>query len=352
MAKSSRKMLAATVFVVVACGARAAPAIAATQDWIWPLEGPVITPYLNDNSRPYAAGMHRGIDIGVPVGTKVVAAHTGGVTYAGPLGSSGLTVAIATSDGAYVTSYLHLSRISLERGETVEAGDEVGAVGMTGTRSASEPHLHFGVHRADDPDSYVDPQSLLPLPTPQTRAVPPASVPARDEVRAGPAPATLPPRLTVPLGLHLHRRAGVPANVLEPVRLPKAFPVPAHAGAAVETAAHAPSPARAAQQSGFRARPKFEPASKHARSGGYAPRERRLPSSAAQAARDPAASGWGRLLAIAGLAIFGAAIAGRRLLGLRQKVRVLARVRRQGSQPRPRPPAPSRDSLAGLSQVS
>ena len=184
----AKKVLAALVFVSVACGSRAAPAIADPQRWIWPLAGAVITPYDNDNSRPYAAGMHRGIDIAAPVGTKVVSARSGSVAYAGSLGFSGLTVAIATSDGAYVTSYLHLSRISVKRGDALEAGGEVGEVGTTGTPSASEPHLHFGVRQAEAPEHYVDPQSLLPTPTPQQRAVPPASVPVRVQARAGPAP--------------------------------------------------------------------------------------------------------------------------------------------------------------------
>ena len=61
----------------------ALPARAAAADWIWPLRGPVFTHYLNDDARPYAGGMHRGIDIGAPVGTSVSAARAGEVTYAG-----------------------------------------------------------------------------------------------------------------------------------------------------------------------------------------------------------------------------------------------------------------------------
>ena len=38
--------------------------------------------------------MHRGIDIAADVGTTVVAAREGTVTYAGPLGSAGNVVAV------------------------------------------------------------------------------------------------------------------------------------------------------------------------------------------------------------------------------------------------------------------
>jgi hypothetical protein len=344
------------VFVsVVACGARAAPAIADTEGWTWPVAGPVITPYLNDNARPYAGGMHRGIDIAAPVGTKVVAARTGSVTYAGSLGSSGLTVAIATSDGAYVTSYLHLSQISVKRGDTVDRDDEVGAVGTTGTRSAGEPHLHFGVRRADQPDSYVDPQWLLPSPSPQTRAVPPASVPARDQVRAGPAPAAIPPTLTVPLGRPLRTvpvRAGkVPAGSAKPIPMPRVVPAPEHlasTGPAIQAVpVHARSWSGPAPEA---AHPRGRAPATH---GAYAPPPRRLPLAAPQAAREPAGSGWGRLLTLAGLAIVAAAIAGRRLIASSHgKLQALARLRGKRSQPGPRPPSSTRNRLAGVSQVS
>ena len=63
----------------------------AEDGWTWPVRGRVLTTYTNDNARPYAGGMHRGIDIAAAVGTPVVAARAGAVTFAGPLGSSGLT---------------------------------------------------------------------------------------------------------------------------------------------------------------------------------------------------------------------------------------------------------------------
>src|SRR3954452_9187233 len=98
----------------------------ASGDWTWPVRGEVITQYRNGDD-PYAAGQHRGIDIAAAVGTPVVAAAGGSVTFAGAAGSSGLTVSIRTADGRFDTSYLHLSSASVRAGESIPAGRRIGA---------------------------------------------------------------------------------------------------------------------------------------------------------------------------------------------------------------------------------
>ena len=202
--RTSARFAAGGTLVVVLLAVGATEARGTPGGWTWPVEGRVITPYSNDNSQPYAGGMHRGIDIAAPVGTPVRAAHGGEVTYAGPLGSAGLTVALRTADG-YATSYLHLSAIAVARGQRVTTGERVGRVGATGERSAPEPHLHFGVRLAARDHFYVDPLSLLPVRPgaaagPAVRAIFHATVPARAHrasapVRhpvARPVPATHP----------------------------------------------------------------------------------------------------------------------------------------------------------------
>src|SRR3954454_13215026 len=96
--------------------------------WTWPIRGPVLTPYRNGGD-PYSGGQHRGIDIGAPVGSRVVAALGGTVTFAGVVGSSGLTVSERTADGRFDLSYLHLSSAAVRRGDTLSPGAAVGAVG-------------------------------------------------------------------------------------------------------------------------------------------------------------------------------------------------------------------------------
>jgi hypothetical protein len=171
--------------------------------WQWPVEGQVITPYRN-GADPYAGGQHRGIDIAAPVGTPVVAAAGGTVTFAGTAGSSGLTVAVRTGDG-FDTSYLHLSAIRVRAGQPVAAGAELGAVGTSGRRSAAEPHLHFGVREAGSRFAYRDPLDFLPPP------------PA-----AGPAPTGVPLPVVVPAAPRVEPVAVTPAAPVEPLAAPLA----------------------------------------------------------------------------------------------------------------------------------
>jgi hypothetical protein len=159
---------AALVLLGAAATARAA--------WVWPVSGDVITAYRNGTD-PYASGQHRGIDIAAPIGTPVVAAAGGDVRFAGTAGSSGLTISIRTGDG-YDTSYLHLSSAAVRAGAHVSAGERIGAVGISGTRSATAPHLHFGVRDAGTRHAYHDPLNFLPPPAGAPRPSPPASAPA------------------------------------------------------------------------------------------------------------------------------------------------------------------------------
>jgi hypothetical protein len=204
-------------------------------DWTWPLRGEVITPYRNGDD-PYAAGQHRGIDIAGDPGAAVVAATAGEVRFAGTAGSSGLTVSVRTADGRYDTSYLHLSSVSVREGDHVGAGEHIGAVGMTGVRSAERPHLHFGVRDAGSRHAYHDPLAFLPPPAappapagaPATQAQPvpagPAAAPAAAAApRVGPAPAGGPARAGQRIPLR------VPGLGRTPLELPARRTAPAGA---------------------------------------------------------------------------------------------------------------------------
>src|SRR6185436_13933218 len=185
----ARRSIATSAVALVALMV-AAPQARAAQGWTWPVRGRVLTTYVNDNARPYAGGMHRGIDIAADPGTEVVAAHSGEVTFAGPLGSSGVVVAIRSDDGRHVASYLHLSTASVARGDHVAMGARVGAAGTTGRRSTPAPHLHFGVRLAASEHDYVDPLSLLP-PLEAAKAAPapaPMAAPMRSQAELAPAP--------------------------------------------------------------------------------------------------------------------------------------------------------------------
>ncbi|MGN7387091.1 murein hydrolase activator EnvC family protein [Sporosarcina sp. SAFN-015] len=89
---------------------------------------------------------HRGADIAAPIGTPVVAAGDGVVSYAGQMGGYGNVIMIthSTNGSIFTTVYAHLSKISVSSGQVVDKGTYIGATGNTG--ASTGPHLHFEMH--------------------------------------------------------------------------------------------------------------------------------------------------------------------------------------------------------------
>lgn len=94
---------------------------------------------------------HDGIDVAADKGTPVVSALGGRVTGAGNMGTYGLAVEVAHSDGIS-TLYAHCSRILVREGQKVARNQKIAEVGSTGLSTG--PHLHFEVRRNGNP---VDP---------------------------------------------------------------------------------------------------------------------------------------------------------------------------------------------------
>ena len=88
--------------------------------------------------------MHQGIDYGAPMGSPILAAADGYVSFAGWHGGHGNYVQIR-HDGNMGTGYAHMSRIIAHQGARVHAGQLIGYVGSTGLSTG--PHLHFEVFR-------------------------------------------------------------------------------------------------------------------------------------------------------------------------------------------------------------
>ena len=88
-----------------------------------------------------ARRFHSGTDLGVPLGTPVLAAYAGNVAIADFLGGYGLTVVLDHNKFTQQTLYGHLSEIFVQPGEWVEQGTVIGRVGSTG--NSTGPHLHF-----------------------------------------------------------------------------------------------------------------------------------------------------------------------------------------------------------------
>ncbi len=83
---------------------------------------------------------HLGVDYAAPTGTPVRVVGDGVVETAGVQGGYGNVVFVRHRNN-HVTVYAHLSRIHVKRGQRVEQGQTIGAVGSTGW--ATGPHLHY-----------------------------------------------------------------------------------------------------------------------------------------------------------------------------------------------------------------
>ncbi|WP_375380589.1 M23 family metallopeptidase [uncultured Sphingomonas sp.] len=88
--------------------------------------------------------MHKGIDIGAPIGTPVMAAAAGIVRSAGWSGGYGRFIRLDHA-GTLATGYGHLSRLAVRAGQAVSAGQVIGYVGSSGMSTG--PHLHWEVWR-------------------------------------------------------------------------------------------------------------------------------------------------------------------------------------------------------------
>lgn len=115
--------------------------------------GPV-TRAFDPPSSPFGSG-HRGIDIAASVATPVVAAASGVVTFAGPVG--GRLFLTIDHGGGLESTYSFLDAVVARKGTVVAQGQVVARSGA-GHAGSTTPHLHFGVRLLD---AYVDPLDYL-----------------------------------------------------------------------------------------------------------------------------------------------------------------------------------------------
>ncbi|WP_144053651.1 peptidoglycan DD-metalloendopeptidase family protein [Baaleninema simplex] len=121
--------------------------------YIWPAQG-----VLSSGFGWRWGRMHNGIDIAGPIGTPIVAAAPGVVTYAQwNSGGYGNLVEITHPDGS-LTLYAHNNRLLVNEGQQVAQGQQIAEMGNTGFSTG--PHLHFEVHPAGQ--GAVNPLAYLP----------------------------------------------------------------------------------------------------------------------------------------------------------------------------------------------
>ena len=134
-----------------------------TKKWIMPCNGS-ITSNFGPRIAPKkgASSYHKGIDIGVPMGTAVKAPADGTVLYAGSNDPKGYGTYVVINhgiiNGKKVTSeYGHLSSYAVSYNQKVKQGQIIARSGNSGVSTG--PHLHFTVKENNtpvNPMKYID----------------------------------------------------------------------------------------------------------------------------------------------------------------------------------------------------
>lgn len=108
-----------------------------------PAFGPITSPF-GARPSPFTGkrSFHAGLDIGARNGAGVYAASGGTVLSAGWQAELGRAVVVDHGFGL-ITTYGHMSRILVKKGDVVGRGDLLGRVGSTGRSTGS--HLHYEV---------------------------------------------------------------------------------------------------------------------------------------------------------------------------------------------------------------
>jgi len=130
------------------------PALAAAR-YRAPLPGPIVVlRRFEPPPTPYSAG-HRGVDLGAPRRSLVLAASAGRVSFAGRVAGRGVVV-IAHGDGIR-TEYEPVVPL-VSAGQVVTGGQPVGRVRGTHDGQPPDRCLHWGARRGNE---YIDPLLLL-----------------------------------------------------------------------------------------------------------------------------------------------------------------------------------------------
>ncbi len=141
---------AAPVYIARRTFIPSGPVVVSGAGFTWPIHGTM---------NQYFSWYHKAVDLGAPLGTPIVAAHTGVVSeaIAGGWNYGYGTHVIISGDNGYQTMYAHMSALNVSTGQRVVAGSTVvGWVGLTGRTTG--PHLHFEVRSGG---AFYDPLSFL-----------------------------------------------------------------------------------------------------------------------------------------------------------------------------------------------
>jgi septal ring factor EnvC (AmiA/AmiB activator) len=119
----------------------------------WPVTG-LLTGRFSQSNHAAAGGVRNGIEVAAPEGTPVRAVHPGSVSFADSFTGYG-TLVILDHGADHYSLYGYLSSVAVARGDHVQAGQELGRVGLA---PAGPPALYFEVRvdgRSVDPVQWL-----------------------------------------------------------------------------------------------------------------------------------------------------------------------------------------------------
>lgn len=135
-------------------------------DIVYPLEKKGV---ITSDYGPRSGGQHRGIDIGVPGGTKVKSIYDGDVVRSDMIDKDGYGNFIIVKhniDGETVYSgYAHLTKRNVSEGDKVKKGQVIGLSGGSqgkenGSGNSKKDHLHFEIRKSKE-GNWINPEKFL-----------------------------------------------------------------------------------------------------------------------------------------------------------------------------------------------
>lgn len=115
----------------------------------WPIYSPKITSAYGKRW----GKLHKGLDM---IGNKTIMAADHGVIETASSHKDYGNYIIINHKNGYKTVYMHMSKLSVKKGDVVQKGDKIGVMGNTGQSFGT--HLHFEVHKNGTP---VNPMQFL-----------------------------------------------------------------------------------------------------------------------------------------------------------------------------------------------
>jgi murein DD-endopeptidase MepM/ murein hydrolase activator NlpD len=158
-AQVSSEVIRPVVDRIIVYGAKNVIYYGNTTYWAWPTVKPFkISSYYGYRVHPITgvSHLHSGVDITGTSSKNVFAVQSGKVIVASTGWNYGAGINIKIDHGnGYISQYMHLAKLNVREGETVDKGQVIGLIGCTG--SCTGTHLHFTMYKDG---SLMDPLKL------------------------------------------------------------------------------------------------------------------------------------------------------------------------------------------------